>query len=144
MRRLAREVALQALFQMEFSEKATLDLALECALAAEHNNKINKKQEKDVLDYAKILVAGVKEHCSEIDSIISVALENWRMERLGNAEKMILRLAVYEIHFAVEKIPVGVAVNEAVELAKIYADDEAPKFVNGVLGKILRAAGQEK
>ncbi|MCQ2362469.1 MAG: N utilization substance protein B, partial [Acidaminococcaceae bacterium] len=59
-----------------------------------------------------------------------------------NAEKMILRLAVYEIPFAVEKVPAGVAVNEAVELAKIYGDDAASKFVNGVLGKIVRAAGQ--
>lgn len=144
MRRLARELALQALFQMDFSEKMSLDLALEGALAAEHGNKNNEKQQAEALEYAKVLAAGVRENCTAVDAVIVPSLANWRMERLGKAEKMILRLAVYEIRFADEKVPAGVAVNEAVELAKLYGDDAAPKFVNGVLGKIVRAAGREK
>ncbi len=72
----------------------------------------------------------------EIDAMISEASTGWKISRMGKAELAILRLATYEMKFD-EDIPVRVAINEAVELAKTYGNDNSPKFVNGVLAKLV-------
>lgn len=76
-------------------------------------------------------------HLGEIDEKIAAYSKGWKIDRIAKAELAILRLAVYEAKYD-ESVPVGVAVNEAVELAKTYGEDNGPAFVNGILGKIVR------
>lgn len=83
----------------------------------------------------KTKVAAIIEKLPEIDGQIDAAATGWSVERIGRAELAILRLAVYEMYYD-EEVPLKVAINEAVELSKIYCGDEARAFVNGILGKI--------
>ena len=71
----------------------------------------------------------------EIDALINEKATGWKTNRMAKVDLALIRLAVYEIRFE-EEIPTGVAINEAVELAKIYSSDGAPSFVNGVLAKL--------
>lgn len=80
--------------------------------------------------------ASVFARLDEIDKLISEKAEGWSIERMGKAELAIIRLAVYEMYFD-EEVPVGVAINEAVEIAKGYCEDSAPAFINGVLSKLV-------
>ena len=85
--------------------------------------------------YIETKIGSILKRLPEIDEQIHSICEGWRLERLGKPELAILRLAVYEITNDAN-IPTGVAINEAVELAKIYCSEEAPRFVNGVLAKL--------
>ena len=76
------------------------------------------------------------EKLPEIDARIETHANGWKKERLGKAELAILRVALYEMFY--DEVPDAVAINEAVELAKAYAPEQAPKFINGILGKIER------
>ena len=76
----------------------------------------------------------------ELDQAIDMASSGWSVRRMGRAELSILRLALYEIRYD-DMVPVGVAINEAVELAKEYCSDEAPAFINGVLAGLAKEAG---
>jgi len=92
--------------------------------------------EGDVPDYAQQLAEAVVSHASELDTRITAASEGWPADRLGALERTICRLAVEEMDGG--DVPVEVAIDEAVELAKRYTTDEAAKLVNGILGKIAR------
>jgi N utilization substance protein B len=83
------------------------------------------------------LVKGTIQHLKEIDAEIMKYSEDWKLERMANTDRNILRMAVYEIKY-LDDIPPGVTVNEAVELAKKYGDEESGKFVNGILGNLVR------
>lgn len=79
---------------------------------------------------------GVLDKLEEIDSVLTTASTGWKLGRMGKVDLTILRLAVYEMNFD-EEIPVKVAINEAVELAKKFGGDDSPAFVNGVLAKLV-------
>lgn len=83
------------------------------------------------------LVKGVLEHKKELDKLIDKYAQNWRVERMPLTDRNILRLALYEIVYE-DQIPYGVSINEAVELAKLYGTEDSGRFVNGVLGKVVR------
>lgn len=76
----------------------------------------------------------------EIDKIIKDNLETWDIKRVGKAELTIIRLAIYEMYYD-KSIDLAIAINEAIELAKVYGDDKSPKFVNGVLATIYKKKG---
>ncbi|MDO4488113.1 MAG: transcription antitermination factor NusB [Eubacteriales bacterium] len=80
-------------------------------------------------------VLEIKDMESELDKKIAEKATGWKLERIGKAELNILRLAIYEIEKD-DEVPVKVAINEAVNLAKEYCNDDAPSFINGILGKI--------
>ncbi|WP_070327057.1 transcription antitermination factor NusB [Exiguobacterium aurantiacum] len=122
----AREKAIQTLFQIEVS-KLEVDEAIEFALDGMDSDPFYEQ-----------LVVGTLEKKDEIDALLIENLKNWRLDRLGNVERTILRMATYELLY-VETIPDKVTINEAVELAKSFADEEAAKLVNGVLGNIIKA-----
>ncbi len=134
-RRIARETALQFLYQEDFTITGDLrhgyDLEdrfpLFCSLYL-----INKKARR----YAAHLIAGVCDNLEEIDAKIDRAAENWRLARLSATDRNLLRIAVYEILFC-DDVPGQVAINEALEVAKKYAGEESPKFINGVLDTFL-------
>lgn len=86
-------------------------------------------------DYARSLALGVEEHLSEIDGVLGDVSEHWSVSRMPVVDRNILRLATYEL-LRVPDVPPSVAINEAVELAKVYGGEDSSKFVNGVLGRI--------
>ncbi|KKK33239.1 antitermination protein NusB [Mesobacillus campisalis] len=123
-RRTAREKALQALFQIDISEAEIND-------AIEH---VLEDEKKDA--YLTQLVEGTVGHKDEIDSAIKKQLENWTIDRLAHVDRSLLRLAVYELMYCNEQVPPNVVMDEAIEIAKIYGDDQSSKFINGVLSKV--------
>lgn len=92
--------------------------------------------EGDVDDYARRSADGVAARAQELDERITAAAEGWPADRLGAIERNILRLAIYELDG--DEVPDEVAIDQAVELAKRYASEEAAKLVNGILGRIAR------
>ena len=87
--------------------------------------------------FAADIVEGVQSRLPEIDAIIQAASVGWTVDRMPKVDLSILRNAVYEIRFG-GQVPAAVAVNEAVELAKAYCDERSPKFINGLLGTVVR------
>lgn len=90
------------------------------------------------IEFASGIVSGVQKNLSEIDELISGAAVGWTVDRMPKVDLSILRNAVYEIRFG-KDVPAAVAVNEAVELAKTYCDEKSPRFINGLLGKVVRS-----
>ena len=90
--------------------------------------------------FLKQLVLGTLEKIPELDNLLSRYLINWEVERLASTIRTILRLALFEMLFSEEEIPAAVTINEAIELTKRYQDEEAARFVNGVLDKIRVAS----
>ncbi len=131
-RRLARQVAFQTLFQIDLS-KSDVEAALEQRLDESALSPENQA-------YVAAIVRGVNGQLPALDAQITAISKAWEVHRLGFIDRSILRLAIYEIVF-MDEIPVGVAVNEAVELAKEFGDDESPRFVNGLLGTVVRDGG---
>ena len=87
-----------------------------------------------VQTYAETLIRGVAAHLSLLDRHIDGALENWSPDRVGNTERNVLRVALYEMAYG--GVPNKVAINEAIEVAKALGPDESPRFVNGVLDRL--------
>ncbi|RBP46658.1 transcription antitermination factor NusB [Garciella nitratireducens] len=128
-RRKIREMLLQITFQMDFQKKDFEKSALHFLL-----NQSLSQADKDFAEtYLKNLIARRK----EIDSEIEKKLKGWTLSRLSKIDLAILRLGTYEILFE-ENIPNKVSINEAVELAKKYSEEESKKFINGVLDAIAR------
>lgn len=128
-RREAREQAFIILFEKIFDDESTITEIVETAKEAELI-KINS--------FAENTLNAVEEHFSEIDEIIEANSQDWTLGRLPKVTLAILRLAVAEIKY-IDDVPNGVAVNEAVELAKKYGTNEDASFINGILGTIAKA-----
>lgn len=90
-----------------------------------------------VNDYTVELVQGVHEHRLRVDEILAQYAEGWSVARMPDVDRAVLRLAVYELLYR-DDVPQAVVIDEAVELAKSLSTDESPRFVNGVLGRVLR------
>lgn len=129
-RRKLRETIFLLLFRREFYPDE-MELQEQIELYFSEYPEIDETDRS----YIEEKLAAVLSHLPEYDARIKQICEGWRLERLGKTELAILRLAVYEI-MEDEDIPTGVAINEAVELAKKYCSEEAPRFVNGVLAKL--------
>jgi transcription antitermination protein NusB len=95
------------------------------------------KPEGELTPFARELVAGVETHRPELDALISDNAVGWDLERIAPLERAILRVALFEILHRPD-IPNEVAIDEAVETAKTYCSSEAPAFVNGILGGVMR------
>lgn len=90
------------------------------------------------MEYVRRVVTGVCEHRDELDGIIEKYSKGWKIHRISKTAAAILRVAIYEMLY-IEDVPVGTAINEAVELAKGYEEKETVAFINGVLGSFVRA-----
>ena len=132
-RRIARELVLQSLFQIDFSEGEG-----EKALNAAIEERADKSAEK-ARAYAQDVLNGVLANNEAIDAKIGEFAIDWSLDRMPAVDRNILRIAVYEMFFAEDKLVPNVAINEAVEIAKIYGTDDTPRFINGVLGKMVRS-----
>ena len=135
-RRRAREMALQALYEMDVGghdPSAALDRLL-------FENEVKGEQEA----FARMLLLGVLDKRAQIDEVIERAAPAWPAAQLAPVDRNILRIAIRE--FLVDNLtPVGAAINEAVELAKIYGSENSGRFINGVLGSVSqgKAMAQE-
>ncbi|MDH5428560.1 MAG: transcription antitermination factor NusB [Nitrospirota bacterium] len=128
-RRLARQLALQLLFQQEFQAKQA---EWQANFWEEHPTT-----SVSVKTFATDLLQGVKEHQADIDGLIQKFAVGWSIARMPVVDRNILRCAIYEFLWEPD-IPAAVTINEAIELAKRFADDEAQRFVNGILDHVLR------
>ena len=134
-RRQIREEIFKIIFQADLPEQVDLFLQDESDPEKETEEfpvKSDKEleQEKYIADKSSDIFA----HVEEIDAIIDEAVEGWKTSRMAKVDLSLIRLAVYEIRY--EKLPKGIAINEAVELAKTYGTDQSAGFVNGVLARI--------
>ena len=133
-RRESREIAFKMIFEKGFKmDEDTCDVYIEYL----DNNSLEGS------DYIRTVFLGVFDNLEEIDALISGASIRRKNERISRATMAILRLAVYEMKYS-EDVPVNIAINEAVELAKKYEDDDVPGYVNGVLGSISRTAVEQQ
>ncbi|MFH1413001.1 MAG: transcription antitermination factor NusB [bacterium] len=131
-RHLSRTIAMQTLFNWDFNGKQTIDL-----------NQLTEQNFKqfapnfDDHGFTKELIQGVMEHLSKIDKYIIKYATEWPLEQITLIDRNILRLGVYELVFN-PSIPAKVAINEAIEIAKTFGGESSGKFVNGVLGAIMK------
>jgi transcription antitermination protein NusB len=130
-RRKARKRALDLLYESDLRGTDPLSTTAERVAAAD----------PPVSDYAVTLVEGVVRERDRIDETIATYAEGWSLARMPAVDRTLLRLAVYELMWR-DEVPDGVAIDEAVELAKALSTDDSPRFVNGVLGRIARAKPQ--
>lgn len=128
-RRELRERIFKLLFRVEFNQREEMPEQAELFFDEEEN-----RADAADMDYITCKFDGILEKLEEIDADLNDKVEGWNTLRMGKVDLTILRLAVYEILFD-EEIPTGVAINEAVELAKKFGQDSSPSFVNGVLAK---------
>ena len=135
-RRVAREMVLQSLFQMDFTQAEPAE-ALAIALEVRQDEG-NGAEAAKAAAYAEKVLKGTAEKLPEIDALIGKYAINWDVKRMPGIDRNILRMAIYEMRFGEEKVPVNVAVNEAVELAKQFGTEKSARFINGVLGKLMR------
>ena len=132
-RRLAREYALQMLFQGDFIES---------------NEELSTFWEgmdvdPEVVEFANLIARGTREHLEEIDEAIKASAEHWVLERMAAVDRNILRLGTYELLFGTD-IPRAVAINEAIEIAKKFSTSESASFINGILDRISKKNSEGK
>lgn len=131
-RRKAREMAVQALFQLDFNTGVTTEEALNSVLhEREDTNETTRL-------YARSLVEGTQQNLAAIDEYISELSREWKIDRMAGVDRNIARMAVYEMKYGQECIDPGVAINEAVELAKTFGTEDSSRFINGILGSIVK------
>lgn len=129
MRRQSREIALQILFQTEYAPQISFEDLL---------SLYEEKKEAAAIKYADTIIRGVQEFQNPIDEKIQTASRHWKIERMGGVDRNILRIAIFEIFHASEMLEAKIAINEAIELAKVYGAQESASFVNGILDQVVR------
>ena len=125
-----RELAFKFIYEIEMQKENSLE-QLEIFL---ENNEITDEK---VVNYLKDIRQGIEENQVEIEKMIENNLkENWNLNRISKINLSLIKIAIYEMVY--KNIPYKVAINEVVELAKRYADDSAPMFINGILASIVK------
>ena len=130
-RREARELALQALYQLDVAGEGDPGMALFWSYF---------DAEREVQAFARELVEGVAAHRERIDALIAASAEHWRLPRLSRVDLSLLRLSTFEL-LARPDIPPSVAIDEAIEIARRYGIEDSSAFVNGVLDHIAGVLG---
>ena len=125
-----RELAFKLVYEMEVQKDEEIEIFLE-------NNEVTDEK---VIEYLKDIKDGITENAEQINSLITSNLkENWSLNRISKINLSLIKLAIYEMIY--KNLPYKVAINEVVELAKKYADDSAPVFINGILASIVKEKG---
>lgn len=131
-RRELREQVFKMLFRVEFHDDEDMNQQID--LFFDDIDDADTKRTESDAQYIEGKFRAIAQHLEEIDAGINAVAEGWKTSRMGKVDLTLIRLAVYEIKFE-EDIPTGVAINEAVELAKKYGSDGSSSFVNGILAK---------
>lgn len=129
-RRASREIAMKLLYQLEIQKE---DREEQIKYVLEENSLTDKD-----LEYVTDIIDGVAKNMSILDKTIELYSKGWKIGRISKVDLSIMRLSIYEICYR-NDIPYSVSVNEAVELAKKYSNDDAGAFVNGILSKVSKA-----
>jgi len=132
-RRLAREQALQVLYQLDLHASD-----VEQALALWWQSE---PADPDVVEFAGAVVRGVRTHLERIDGLLTEASTNWKVSRMSYVDRNILRLGVFEF-LEMEDVPTMVSINEAIELGKRFGTTESGSFINGVLDRVAKNLGR--
>lgn len=139
-RHLGRIIALQTLYEQDFRREANDEgFSLSEVLAR------NIGRYKDMVDdksFIETLVNGVSEHEAELDSELQPIAPEWPIDQIARMDRVILRMGLYELNHQAD-VPPKVVINEAVELAKAFGGENSSKFINGVLGTVMRQRGGE-
>lgn len=130
-RREIREHLFRMLFHKEFYNAEELEEQLEL-----YFSNLEKTPTQEQISQVTDRFYAILDKLPEIDEMVEQVSKGWRLNRMGKVDLTILRIAIYEMKFD-EEIPVGVAINEAVELAKKYGEDHSRSFVNGILAKLV-------
>ena len=133
-RRSGRELAFRLLFQADVGNLTLAEVF--------QTGRDASDATEEVWQFATELARGAWENRAELDPIIKRYAAGWTLERMANADRNLLRLAIYEILHR-EDIPQSVSINEAVELAKKYSTADSAKFINGILGSFSRERGEK-
>jgi len=126
-RRRAREIALQVLYQREFNR-----LEFQEVLNLFWNNF---EVLKGARDFSERIIRGIEQHQEDLDRIIEQYSSNWKIDRMAHVDRNILRIAVYELLYC-DDIPPKVAINEAIDIGKKYGSEDSGAFINGVLDRV--------
>jgi N utilization substance protein B len=127
-RRRARSVALQTLYELDFTNH-DLHIAFEARLQ-------DRPLPDSAAAFSKSLIKGVQTYRTLLDGLVGELAPEWPIDQIAAVDRNVLRIAIYELLFMPE-VPPKVAINEAVELAKMYGGESSPRFVNGVLGSLV-------
>jgi N utilization substance protein B len=130
----ARKQSLDLLYESDIRGMASLDLLALRDVAEEGPDA------RPIRDYTKVLITGVDANKRKIDELISTYAQGWDMDRLPAVDRNILRLGIYELLWQ-EDVPDGVAIDEALALAKELSTDESSGYIHGVLGRIASIRG---
>jgi transcription antitermination protein NusB len=128
-RRRVREVVLQILFEEDINPARKISTSSQFL-------ETRMRKNKPLVAFGEGLLAGVREHRKDIDALIGQNAANWSVKRMATVDRNVLRLATFEMIWA--GVPGRVAINEAIELAKRYGNQNSGQFVNGILDRILR------
>lgn len=128
LRRHARTLVLQALYELDFIDH-DINTALEARVQ-------DRPLPETAEEFARKLAQGVQTYRTYLDSIVGELAPEWPIEQIAAVDRNVLRIAIYELLFEPD-IPPKVAINEAVELAKLFGGESSPRFVNGVLGSLV-------
>ena len=137
-RRHAREAALQMLYQWEIGRSGPQETVATYWPLQDPDGSVDD----ELRSFANDLVKGTVERVGEIDTLLKARAHNWRVERMAAIDRLVLRLAVYEL-LSAPATPAKVVINEALELARAYSGEEAVAFVNGVLDGVRKDLGRE-
>lgn len=135
----AREVALQSLYQLDLGRVFQPDAG---RLASIHRFHQGRLRFGPLVEFADALVAGVLERRDEIDAVLEARSANWRLSRMAATDRTVLRIAAYEIYHT--DTPPPVVADEAIELARRYGSEASPRFVAGILGRLVAEAAAGK
>lgn len=130
-RRKAREIALQALFQFDFTKNDDENL-IEMLI------KETKGLNQQSILFTREIIKGTIANLEAIDATIKTVSNDWKIERMAAVDRNIVRMAVYELKFNSEDTVPKIIINEAIEIAKIFGSDESSRFVNGILGALIK------
>ena len=131
-----RELAFKLMYEIEIQKEVSDSLI---------NNFIdsNSITDNEAIEYLKDIVYGIESHKEEIEPLISQNLkENWTLSRISKINLSLLKIAIYEMLY--KDLPYKVAINEVIELAKKYADDSSPIFINGILASVVKQKELDK
>ena len=130
----SRKRALDALYAAELNKLDAIELLATAQTAAE-----GRQNQDAIFDYAETLVRGVTSELSSLDARLQNLAEGWKLERMPNLDRSLLRMGAWEILHNPE-VPNEVAISEAVNLASEFSTDDSPKFINGVLARLAKGS----
>ncbi|MFA6074568.1 MAG: transcription antitermination factor NusB [Negativicutes bacterium] len=131
-RRKAREIALQALYEIEYNDQLPHEACTRVFSLLDFEDAPVEAA------FSVEIVSGVRLNIEKIDELITRFSDGWEIDRMPAVDRNIIRIAIFEMQYAEDKLSPGIAINEAVELAKTYGTDETKKFVNGLLSSVVK------